>query len=151
MIFPELIENAKSGSGQVISAPNDNAAVVTATLAHSSVRPIGRSKMASIAVDCAITPIHASTWKPPQLINVCFTPESGHVQCSSPRLLWSNSGKRRGSLCRALIDGTQLDSTESPSRHWHYLHHLHCSLWHGQMRIVGKEGCSRLVRFCLYD
>ena len=28
-------------------------------------------------------------------------------------------------------DGTRRDSTESPSRHWHYLHHLHGSLWHG--------------------
>src|SRR5262245_49814723 len=40
---------------------------------------------------------------------------------------------------------------QSPSRHWHYLHHLYGSPWHGEMRIVGKEGCSRLVRLCLYD
>jgi hypothetical protein len=26
---------------------------------------------------------------------------------------------------------TRRESTESPSRHWHYLHHLHGSLWHG--------------------
>jgi hypothetical protein len=25
--------------------------------------------------------------------HVCFTPESGHVQCDSPCLLWANSGQ----------------------------------------------------------
>lgn len=26
------------------------------------------------------------------LVHVCFTPESGHVQCNSLCLLWANSG-----------------------------------------------------------
>jgi hypothetical protein len=34
---------------------------------------------------------------------------------------------------------------QSPSRHWHYLHHLYGSPWHGEMRIVGKEGRSSLL------
>jgi hypothetical protein len=32
----------------------------------------------------------------------------------------------------ALMDSTRRDSTESPSRHWHYLHHLHGSPWVGR-------------------
>jgi hypothetical protein len=40
---------------------------------------------------------------------------------------------------------------QSPSGHRHYLHQLYGSPWHGEMRIIGKERCSRLVRLCLYD
>jgi hypothetical protein len=49
-IFPEPSENAKNGSGQVIRAHTDSAAVPTATLAQSNVRLNKRSKMASIAI-----------------------------------------------------------------------------------------------------
>src|SRR5215471_7198338 len=30
---------------------------------------------------------------------VCFTPESGHVRCTSPCPLWANSGHRRTTRC----------------------------------------------------
>ena len=39
--------------------------------------------------------------------------------------------QQMGRLFHNLIGAVRRNSTESPSRHWHYLHHLHGSLWHG--------------------
>jgi hypothetical protein len=35
--------------------------------------------------------------------DVRFTPDSRHVQCKGPCLLWANSGHRRGDFAKILI------------------------------------------------
>src|SRR5262245_52501722 len=83
--------------------------------------------------------------------HVRFTPKSGLCGAAMDVRYGPIADKGGGGLCRALMDDTRRASPESPFRHWHYLHHLHGSPRHGDMRIVSKEGCSCLMRFCLND
>jgi len=61
---------------------------------------------ASRIAQCPLCPI--ATAKADSNGHVCFTPNSRHVQCTSPCLLWANSGHQNysiTSLARASSDG----------------------------------------------